>query len=158
MTRKETIVELLRRFREAECTLVKSGEGSGGNTPQMPLSWNASYRELERCLHVLSEERPKQTRMLLARYVDAVQSRKRLPGRRNGRGELLFSPGPHREVRASAKLPDADRGFNEWDVVVLSWPAWVRMPLVNAALDRLVEVFEGEPYLPSEMVELEAAA
>ena len=153
----ETLVEMLYRYREAQETLIHSGEGSGGHVPQMPLTWNSSFRELERCLHLLSEERPKQTRMLLARYVDATQTRKRLHGRRDGKGVLHFSPGSHAEVRTCAQLADSDRGVNEWDCVVLAWPSWVKNQLVREALDRLEQVFRGEPYLAVEMTELRAA-
>lgn len=152
MSKRETLVEMLRRYREAQETLLRSGGGSGGAVPLMPLTWNASFRELERCLGVLSDERPKQARMLLARYVDASVSRKRLMGRRDGRGVVRFSAGPRVEVRSYAQLADSDRGVNEWDCVVVMWPAWVRAHLVDLAVDRLGELFVGEPYLPVEMV------
>ena len=122
----------------------------------MPKSWNASFRELERCLHVLSGERPKQTRMLLARYVDPTISRRKLVGRRNSRGEVVFVNVPHHaEVRSYAQLPERGHA-NEWDVVLASWPAWVRAGLVEAALTRLEEVFVGDPWLPVEMLEVAA--
>jgi hypothetical protein len=153
VTKRDTIIELLRRYRDAECTLERSTGTGDGAAPLMPACWNESFRELERCLHVLSGERPKQARQLLARYVDPQISRRRLIGKRGKDEAVTFKDVPtHSEVLSYAKLPDSDRAANEWDVVLASWPRWVRTPLVESALDRIEALFKGEPYLPQEML------
>lgn len=152
MTKHDTIVEMLKRYRDAECCLERSTGTGDGPGPLMPLVWNASFKELERCLQVLSGERPKQARQLLARYVDQVVSRKRLRGKRAKDGAVTFDPGQHCEVRSYAKLADSDRAANEWDCVVASWPRWVRASIVDGALQRLEGLFVGEPFLPVEML------
>lgn len=158
MTKRDTIIELLKHYREAQETLGSAGDnGSGEGQPwRMPKAWNQSYRELERCLHVISGERPKQHRQLMARYVDPTICRRRLIGRRKGDGSVLFVNMPyHAEVRSYAKLPDKDRLANEWDVVLATWPAWVKEQLVGHAVDALVKHFVGDAYLPQEMFDHE---
>lgn len=156
MTKKETLIEMLKQYREAECTLLHTGDGSGGHTPQMSIAWNHSYRELERSLHVLTGERPKQTRMLLARYVNATQTRRRLTGRRDSKGAIRFpSAGTHIEIRSYVHLADTDRKTNEWDCLVLQWPKWVKQQQVSEALARLEQLYQGEPYLLPDMITLD---
>lgn len=158
MTKQETLIEMLKQYREAECTLLHTGDGSGGHTPQMSVAWNSSFRELERCLHVLTGERPKQTRMLLARYVDSTPTRRRLTGRRDSKGTIRFpNAGTHLEVRTYVQLADSDRRANEWDCVVIQWPKWVKQQQVNEALTRLEQLYRGEPYLLPDMVTLDKA-
>lgn len=159
MTKQDTLIEMLTRYREAQETLLHSGDGSGGATPMMPRTWNSSYRELERSLHILTGERPKQTRQLMARYVDATTTRKRLIGKRDSRGTIRFpAAGTHIEVRTYVQLADSDRRANEWDCVCITWPTWIKTQLVHQALTRLEEIFQGEPYMPTEMVTLDRAA
>ena len=160
MTRREILVELLRRYREAQETLTQSDGTGGGGVTLMPRTWNPSFRELERCLHVLSGERPKQTRMLLARYVDPTISRKTLVGRREiragGREAMTWlNMPPHSEVVTFAKLPE-HKSTSVYSCVLASWPAWVRASLVESALQRLEAVFVGDPWLPVEMLEVAA--
>lgn len=154
MSKRDTLVEMLRRYRDAQETLTGSYVSTGdGAVPLMPPTWTASMRELERCLQVLSGERPKQARQLLARYVDPAISRRRLRGKRAKDGQVTFAELPkHSEVRAYQKLPDVDRAANEWDVILASWPTWVRASLVEAALQRLEALFVGEPFVPVEFL------
>lgn len=155
-TKREIIVEMLRWFRDAQETLTQqNGTGDGGVT-LMPRTWNRSFRELERCLQVLSGERPKQARMILARYVDPTVSRRKLVGRRNNRGEVVFVKlPPHSEVVSYAQLPERGHA-HEWDVVLRSWPVWVRNEPLQHGLDRLEHLFRGDPFLPAEFLELAA--
>src|SRR4051794_23697147 len=119
MTKREVLVALLTNYRAAEQG-GSGGDGkrSRGRVPMPPRTWTASYRELERCLHVMSGDAPKQTRQLLARYVDPVVSRRRLIGQRLKDGSVRFVNVPHHsEVRSYAQLPDRGHA-NEWDVLL----------------------------------------
>jgi hypothetical protein len=153
LTKRDTIVEMLKRYREAQETLNQGNDPGNGGVTLMPATWNHSFRELERCLHVLSGDRH-----LLARFVDPIISRRRLIGKRTKDGEVVFANVPHHaEVRSYAKLPDKDRAVNEWDVVLATWPGWVKNQLVAGALDALESEFKSEPFLPKEMFEPVAA-
>jgi len=156
LTKREIIVEMLRRFRDAQETLCVS-QGGGAGVSLMPKTWNQSFRELERCLHALSAERPKQARMLLARYVDPTVSRRKLVGRRNAKGEVVFAKlPPHSEIRSYAQLPERGHA-HEWDAILASWPKWVQPKAVESGVDRVCALFAGEPFLPAEFLDAVAA-
>lgn len=145
MTRRETLVELLRRFEEAREVSFRDGSGGGGGlVPLMPLTWTASYRELERCLVQLRSEHRTLYRHLHARYLDPWRMRLSVPVRKGG--ELRLPT----DCELAAGQPSV--GLKTADVIVNVWPGWVDMLLVGAALDELERLFVGEPFLPAEFV------
>jgi len=83
-TARDRLVLLLETYGEAVQTLGGRGDGNGDHVPAMSQMWHAgcsrkcassgqpcrsSYAELERALHRMASERPKQWRQVNAQYV-----------------------------------------------------------------------------------------
>lgn len=152
MDKRAILIELLMNYRVAESTAGRSdAKGSGEQYPRMPKSWTPSYRELERCLHVMSGDCPKLARQILGRYVDPVTSRKKLVGKvehkPGGREVLRWKDMPDRsEVLTFTKLPE--HGLtNQYTCLVVTWPRWVRASLVEAGLRQLEALYSFTPQL-----------
>jgi hypothetical protein len=163
VNRRDTIVEMLRRFHEArEAYAEGTGSGDDGHMPQMAKVWNTSFRELERCLKQLREERVSQYWHLCERYIKADRRQKELVYRA---GEYLVRNGARYErlpahcevivgfvtVGERGKHPKGTLGPGP--CLVEFWQPKVRRQKVEHAVDRLVDTFRGTPYLPDEMFE-----
>jgi hypothetical protein len=161
MTRRETLVAMLERYREAqEAFGESSGPGDGSHVPMMSPLWNRSFRELERCLQVMRGERAALFWHVSERYIRC----------RRRQVELLFKGGeflkPDRarwvrldpcEDVAIGFVTEGDRGKTKQTLgpgpcVVVSWDAAVLPMVVEKGVDYLVDVFRGEPYLPLDML------
>ena len=143
--RCEIIVEMLKRYTEAQETGVSTGiRGDGDSVPLMPTTWNASYRELHRCLLVMRDDRPKQYRHLSERYIKPSSRTLQLEFRK-GKPRLP----PHCELAAGAAIS----GEKNARVRIREWPAWVKQVEVDKGVRYLSEAFRGEPFLPREFQE-----
>lgn len=156
---REMVGEMLRQFRAAQETLLRSSGGGSGNVPLMPRTWTPEMRELERCLGVLARCRPGVHRQVMARFVDPVLARRTMVGRlvRRGGGDVMVWPqlGGCAEVRSFAKLPEHEKS-NQYSCLVASWPSWVNKVVVNSGIEFLVGEFVVSgavgPALPAEML------
>ena len=137
--RCEIIVEMLKRFHEAREEALSGQPGDGSHVPQMPSTWNASYRELERCLRLLRDDRPKQYRQVYLRYVDHTGRTMEVTFHR-GKPKLP----PNTELLAGAAIS----GEKSARVRVRAWPDWVKQVEVDKGVRYLSDQFRGEPFLP----------
>jgi hypothetical protein len=143
MSKREILVEMLKRWDDAQNTLIKSGDGSNGWPQLMPPTWNDSYRQLEQALRTLRTTHPEPYRHLHARYINPW--RMRLEARvKNGRAIVP----PRCELAAGA----VTAGSKTASIIVTCWDTWVDTILVNAALDSLETLYPGEPYMPKEFI------
>lgn len=149
-SREETIVEMLRRYNEAQDPSAKSGlPGTGEHVPLMPATWNTSFRELERCLKQLRDERKSQYWHLCERYVRA-EVKTVLCGVRkapNGQRELRLPP--HSELVAGAPVSGESTAY----VRLRVWSPAVRPEKARRGVEWISDNFRGEPFLPSEMTQ-----
>ena len=159
MTQRELIVvELLRRYRDAQETLLASGEGSGGNPIQMPAVWNASFRELEQILKRMRDERRKQYWHVSQRYIGSVRRQIQL-AHRQGRylgltpHEAVISgfAGPYDPLWDAGPQGIQRKGTATGYAVVECWLPQVRREIVRAGCEWIASAFTTEPYLPDEM-------
>src|SRR5574338_588921 len=139
---------MLKRYTEAQepsiAGSITEGRRSGTRNPEMPPTWTASYRELERCLKAMRSERPKQYRHVQHRYI-APESRTEDVDVKKGKLKIP----PHCELAAGA----ANVGESKARVRLLSWPAWVKQVEVDKGVRYLSEQFRGEPFVPAEFME-----
>lgn len=155
MTKKEaTIVELLRRYEEAQ--EGGSGDGPGdGRLPLMPSTWNGSYRELERCLKRMRRAEPSLWWHVTERYIRTSSIRREVPVRRpwrNGLPTVEFVLPPHCELAAGGtKVGDKTAG-----VRLVVWNPGVELGKVRLGVEWLAREFRGEPFLPLEFVAVTA--
>jgi hypothetical protein len=162
VTRRETVTEMLRRYRDAQEVLSCTEAGSSGAPPLMPRTWDRSFRELERCLGVMRDERRKQYQHVQERYLRSVR-RQRVLRFAAGRYVPL---GPHEAVVVGFAGPfdplwdvgqrQRRAGVPEGDCIVEVWQGWVRRETVRDGVEWLAGVFRGEPMLPVEMFEAAA--
>lgn len=150
LTRREHLVELLKRYPETMPAFGSSGGGDGSGVLEMPRVWHERpVQELVRCLGRLREEDGVACRHLVGRYCgERVQLRCR---RRGGRLEGL----PIRSEPAGAPVQvegERSHGYAVLSVVVLTWGPWVNPALVERGLDFLEVCYRGEPMLPQAMV------
>jgi hypothetical protein len=143
VTKRETLVEMLRRWDDATNTLIKSGDGSNGWPQLMPPTWNQSYRQLDHALKQLRAQQPEPYRHLHARYIDPWRMRTTVKVK-NGRPLL-----PSRTELAAGAVITGERTAT---IVVTCWAEWVDMLLVATALDTLEQLYPGEPYMPKEFI------
>jgi hypothetical protein len=149
MTKREILIEMLKRYEEAQETLVRTGEGSAGYGFAMPATWNHSYRELYRTLCALRHEDRPAYRHLHARYIDPWRMRLEIKIV-NGKPKLP----PHTDI-VSRKLLIAG---STTTITANVWPDWVDNTLVARGLDYLEREFRGEPYLPASLFEVRQTA
>jgi hypothetical protein len=162
MTRRETLVAMLERYREAqEAFGESSGPGDGSHVPMMSPLWNRSFRELERCLHRMRDERPSQYHHLGERYLRCQRRQKTLLFKAGEYmkpdGNRWVKLGPNEDV-AVGFVTEGTRGktsqtLGPADCVVVSWAGHVRRQKVERAVDWLVDVFDGDPFLPDAFLE-----
>ena len=159
MSKAEKIAEMLRRYEEARETLNgPSGvRGDGGDVCLMPVTWNASYRELERCLQRMRESRESLVRCsdgekrspralwwhVTERFLRPELRHMRVPVR-GGKPRIPA----HAELHAGA----VEVGEKWARVIVCVWSPAVSEVAVDAGLEWLADSFRGEPYMPVEMV------
>jgi hypothetical protein len=161
MTRRETLVAMLERYREAqEAFGESSGPGDGSHVPMMSPLWNRSFRELERCLRVMRGERAALFWHVSERYIRCRRRQVELLFR----GGEFLKPDRARWVRldpcedvAIGFVTEGDRGKTKQTLgpgpcVVVSWDQGVLPSVVEAGVDWLVDAFRGEPYLPLDML------
>lgn len=148
--RDQILVTMLCRYNEAvDPAFGRDGEPSGGDGyPHLPSTWNASYRELERCLVRLRDRLPMAYQHLVTRYVDRT-AKIRVCAVVNGKPVL-----PDRCEVAAGQVASGDRFAV---LQVMTWPDWVREELVRAGLLFVSREFRGEPFLPEEFTESRAA-
>jgi hypothetical protein len=155
MTKRETLIEMLKRYDDAQNTLIHSGDGSNGWPQLMPPTWNQSYRELERALRQLRSTHPEPYRHLHARYIDPWRMRAEVPVKKGG--ELRLP----RDCELAAGQPVS--GLKTAHVILNVWADWVNACrkcdldkptccAVRRALDELERTYRGEPYLPAEFI------
>jgi hypothetical protein len=143
--REEIIVEMLKRYTEAQETGSEGIRGDGGGAIQMPPTWNRSYRELERCLGLLRDERKSQYWHVCERYIRPEILTMTVPSRK-GKPKLP----PHTELVAGA----ASSKDKTMRVRVRRWSEKVKLQKVDRGVARLSETFKGEPYMPDEFRDL----
>ena len=150
MTRREIIVEMLRRYNDAEdpCQSGTGLRGTGDRVPLMPAEWNRSFRELERVLKLMRSEAPWLWWDLRERFL-SCQIRTVDATVKNG---VLRLPDCC-ELAAGA----VDIGARSVRVRVVSWSPLVRPERVEKGVDWVVSRFQGDPFLPLEMTEMEAS-
>jgi hypothetical protein len=156
-----TLVEMVRRFNEARETMGHVGlPGSGDRIPLMPDTWTESYRELERVLLRLREERPKRYWHLSTRYLKASERQCELAFRA-GRYVGLYPneavlkgfAGSFDPIWDTGPRDKAAKGTPTGQVIVQTWSPLVRRQVVRDAVLTVDEWFPGSPYLPKEMLE-----
>lgn len=146
MSRKEEIiVDMLRRYHEAQDGGLSGEPGDGTHVPLMPTTWNHSYRELERCLKAMRDVRPKQYRHVRERFLNEATAVLVVGFTKNAQPKLP----PHCELIAGAAV----MGEKKSRVRVRTWAPWVRNEEVRKGVVWLAENFRGEPYLPIEFRE-----
>jgi hypothetical protein len=163
MTKRGTIVELLRRFNEArEAFGEAGGPGDGSHVPQMARVWNSSFRELEKRLIQMRSERPSQFWHVSERYIRAT--RRQVDLKYQAGLYLLETDGRWARLPAHCEVvvgfvTAGERGKTVKGVlgpgpcVVASWDSRVRQSKVDRGVDWLAEAFSGTPYLPVEFLE-----
>ncbi len=114
----------------------------------MSKEWNVSFRELERCLRKMRDERRSQWWHVTERYL-RCEDRVIDVHVHNGRPRLP----PHTEVAAGA-VQTKERTAR---LRVRVWSPAVREEKVRRGLGWLADEFRGEPYLPVEMTDLRVA-
>lgn len=145
----DVIAEMLSRYEDAQSTLMGRSEATyGDGVLLMPKQWNRSFRELERCLHKMRDERPSQWWHVTERYL-RCDDRIMEVAVRKGRPKLP----PHVEVVAGAPMS----GQKTARLRVHVWSPAVRAEKVRRGLEWLADEFRGEPYLPVEMTDLRVA-
>jgi len=145
MTRREILVEMLRRYDEARTLNGRDGlAGDGGGVTTMPATWNSSYRELENCLIRLRASKPILYRHVGARLIDRREAVRTLPV---VAGEVIH---PRFMEVAAGQSGSGDR---QAVFKVYTWPEWVDEKLVSEGVDWLSDHFRGDPYLPREFYE-----
>jgi hypothetical protein len=153
LTRVEIFEEMLRRYSEAQETMNKGGMGDGSSVTLMPLTWNESYRELERVLKLMREERPSQWWHLTERFLRCQDQVAEVRVFRTRKGPEFRLPA-HCELGAGA--PQIAGHTARVRLVV--WSSSVRMEKVRRGLEYVSQQFRGDPFLPQEFLEPEQAA
>ena len=145
--REEIIVEMLKRYTEAQETLTEGIRGDGDGHPKMPGTWNDSYRRLERFLIAMRENAEMRSRWwhVTQRYVDAEVVSMEVPFKKTAKGPIPKLP-PHTELVAGA----AEVGEFTSRVRIRRWDSKVQEAKVRKAVTLLAEMFEHEPFLPQE--------
>ena len=146
--REDIIVEMLKRYTEAQEEALTGSPGDGSHVPLMPTTWNRSYRELERCLKLMRDARSKQYWHVCERYIRAEILTLTVPFSKAKKGPLPKLP-PHTELVAGAKFS----GEAMAAVRVRRWKPEVREEKVRNGIDYLSGTFRGEPFLPAEFQE-----
>jgi hypothetical protein len=149
----QIIEEMLRRYGEAQETMNKGGVGDGDAVTLMSLTWNESYRELERVLKAMRPVRPSQWWHLTERFLRCQDRVAEVRVVRSKRGPELKLP-PHSELGAGA--PEIAGATARVRLVV--WDPSVRMEKVRRGLEYVSSEFRGEPFLPAEFLPEKAAA
>lgn len=144
-SREDIIVEMLKRYTEAQETGIRDGMGDGEGYPGMPPTWNRSYEELERCLRLLRAERKSQYWHVCERFIRPEVVTLTVPSQK-GKPKLP----PHTELVAGA----ASTKEKTMRVRVRRWSPKVKLQKVSKGVERLSETFKGEPYLPDEFRDL----
>lgn len=136
---------MLRRYHEAQQEALCGEPGDGSHVPQMPTTWNRSYRELERCLKLMRAERPKQYRHVRERFLNTSTSLALVRFKKDAHPKLP----PHSELVAGGAIS----GQSTAKVRIRTWASWVRDEEVRKGVSWLGASFKGEPYLPKEFQE-----
>jgi hypothetical protein len=149
VTKAQTIVEMLRYYTLAQETLNgPSGiHGTGELTVAMSSMWNDSYRELERCLKLLREERKSQYWHVTQRFIYAEAVTLEVPVKRDRNGNVVFKLPPNTELVAGA----GSVGDKKAKARCRRWLPGVRKEKVKLGVAWLAKSFNGEPYLPKEL-------
>lgn len=145
MKREEILVVMLSRYDEARALNGPDGiRGDGDGYPRLPATWNASYRELERCLLAMRRENYDLYRHVTGRFI----------GRAEGVSLIAVINGkpvvPENMEIAAGHVESGDRWAR---FRVYKWPAWVDDRLVRDGVAWLSGRFQGEPFLPREFTE-----
>lgn len=154
MTRVEervaVITEMLRRYAEASETMNKGDRGDGTAVTGMPRTWNRSYRNLERLLKQMREERKKQWWHLTERYLRCQERKVEVRVQKTIKGPVLRLP-PHSELGAGA--PEIKGSTATVKLIV--WTPAVRKHVVDLGLLWLAreEHWPFGPDLPQEFLD-----
>lgn len=150
MTKTETITEMLKRFHEARETLDgKDGSPkSGERVPLMPVTWNDSYRQLERLLIKLRVERTSQHWHVSERYLRCTIRVIEAPTRKTKSGNVEILLPAHTELVAGSPVI----GGTTARCRVRQWSPRVREEKVRRGVSWLAENYQGEPYMPVEFL------
>ena len=142
---------MLRRYNDIEDpTNGSTGiRGTGDRLPRMNPEWNHSYRELERCLKLLRDERTRDPKHggqywhLHQRYIAATTATIECHVR-NGKIKLP----PHCELAAG----QVQVGAKTVRVQVRRWNPAVDNRKVRRSIEWISDHFRGEPFLPLELL------
>lgn len=152
MTKREILVEMLKRHEDAQAVLIGKGTpGNGDNIPLMPLTWNHHFRELHRSLIVLRADHPHLYRHLHARYLDPWRMRLEIKVTRDGKP---ITP-PRTELASRENILTGKRTTT---VIVNVWPEWVDDHQLDRALCELERIYIGEPQLPASLYDIRKGA
>lgn len=144
MTRRERIVFLLENYLEVEYGLQEARSGEGDFIPQMCRAYrHPSYVELRRCLHILQSSEPVLWWNLSETYFRYQERRvticprcsKEYPAGMDG---FLHKHGP----KTVSLVPKVIRRIS----------LAVRPECVEAAIDWLNDSFEGEVFIPDDLL------
>lgn len=164
--REQQLERLILAYREALFTTSGDGRSRADSSAlQMSDLWAAgerAFKELERCFDVIAAERPVQLEHLRACYGLPPFS---LPATRvtvKRRGPKWIGLKPNQRITASP-LPDSWNRAGKpvtvpIEVIVETWPAWVRAEKVRLAVAALASAYRngGEIYVPIEFVPVAA--
>jgi hypothetical protein len=162
LNRRETIRELLERWDDLAGLSTASPGGGEGNVALQAHArgcgiwsslrcscWLLGVDELDRCLRALRASRPAVYRHLQARYGQTAKARRRFLRFRAGRWEGLQA----NEAVLIPRFSAGERGSWERvydEVLVVRWPDWVELRMVEEGLDWLERAMRVEPELPAE--------
>ena len=160
MTRRETIIELLRWLPEAVGGGAIGSDFAGGGPDSKLLTFGPLYydseqtwRELLRCLQLLKQRSDAgrssgggEYAHLMARFYGGYSARKQVRVQRRNQDFTPLGLVPHQEVQTYGSASKHSK--NVLDCLVYTWPAWVRARKVNGALEFLDASFRGSPFLP----------
>jgi hypothetical protein len=162
MTKAETVAELLRCFREAQEDCISGPDGlrgTGDRSPGMGQLWKEaepSFRELERCLTILKDERRSQFWHVAERYLRAETRRLKVRVVRKGKN-VIPKMLPHTELVNRSQPVYAIAGDGTADVLAYSWDKAVDNVKVEHGVEFICREFRGTPYLPAAVFERVAA-
>ena len=157
MTQRELIVvELLRTLPEVQAPLQSGGEGGIEKTGRLLLMGNdyhqGSYRELERLLAVMKEDRPSQRWHVLERYTRC--DRRRMKVRFVGGKAILPA---HHALIGDTLRGKGTRAVTVEERIVEAWDPSVRLERVRRGVAWLAVSFRGSPQLPKDLMDRVAA-
>ena len=175
--REETIIDLLRLYRDFQ-GVSKSGDriggGSneqdghllymdGGGSLELPggikVTWEGSgCDKLDGCLVELREFAPKHWRCVTERYLrcEVRKVRVKLARTRSGKTELPKPPA-HMHYLGLPVRPSDSWLASEAEIVVESWPAWVRRHRVELGIKFLAARFPWDEHRWADLTHATAA-